>query len=95
MILVNTAAGHPGFTGFQSCSTCDKRLGISFSTEELALSTHVPGLISRPLIHAPLLLDTHTAIRRGDDSKLVNAFVRAYHRKYKDLGGKPPTLFPM
>jgi hypothetical protein len=56
---------------------------------------YAPGITCRPLIHAPLLLDTHTAIRRGDDSKLVNAFVRAYHRKYKDIAEEQPMLFPV
>jgi hypothetical protein len=56
---------------------------------------YAPGITCRPLIHAPLLLDTHTAIRRGDDSKLVNAFVRAYHRKYKDIAEEQPMLFPI
>jgi DNA-binding transcriptional LysR family regulator len=70
-------------------------LGISFSTQGLTHYMHAPGIICRPLTHAPLLLDTHTAIRRGDDSKLVNAFVRAYHRKYRDIAEEQPTLFPI
>jgi hypothetical protein len=57
-------------------------LGISFSTQGLTQFMYTPGIICRSLAHAPLLLDTHTAIRRGDDSKLVNTFVRAYHHKY-------------
>jgi DNA-binding transcriptional LysR family regulator len=70
-------------------------LGISFSTQGLTQFMYTPGIICRPLAHAPLLLDTHTAIRRGDDSKLANAFVRAYHRKYKDIAEEQPTLFPV
>ncbi len=70
-------------------------LGISFSTQGLTQFMYTPGIICRPLTHAPLLLDTHTAIRRGDDSKLANAFVRAYHRKYKDIAEEQPTLFPI
>jgi hypothetical protein len=70
-------------------------LGISFSTQGLTQYMYAPGITCRPLTHAPLLLDTHTAIRRGDDSKLVNAFVRAYHRKYKNIAEEQPTLFPV
>jgi DNA-binding transcriptional LysR family regulator len=70
-------------------------LGISFSTQGLTQYMYAPGITCRPLTHAPLLLDTHTTIRRGDDSKLVNAFVRAYHRKYKDIAEEQPMLFPI
>jgi DNA-binding transcriptional LysR family regulator len=70
-------------------------LGISFSTQGVTQFMYTPGIICRPLTHASLLLDTHTAIRRGDDSKLVNAFVRAYHRKYKDIAEEQPVLFPI
>jgi DNA-binding transcriptional LysR family regulator len=69
-------------------------IGISFSTQALARSVHAPGIVCRPLVHDQLVLDTHTAIRRGDDSKLVNAFVRAYHRKYKEEAANAPSLFP-
>ena len=69
-------------------------IGISFSTQALARSVYAPGIVCRPLLHEPLILDTHTAIRRGDDSKLVNAFVRAYHRKYKENVANAPSLFP-
>lgn len=68
-------------------------IGISFSTQALARSVHAPGIVFRPLVHEQLVLDTHTAIRRGDDSKLVNAFVRAYHRKYKEVTENTPSLF--
>lgn len=70
-------------------------VGISITTQGVARHTHEPGIICRPLSHSSLMLDTHTAIRRGDDSKLVNAFVRAYHRKHKELQAEEPTLFPM
>jgi len=69
-------------------------IGISFSTQALARSVHAPGIVCRPLVHEQLILDTHTAIRRGDDSKLVNAFARAYHRKYKEEAANAPSLFP-
>jgi DNA-binding transcriptional LysR family regulator len=70
-------------------------VGISFSAEGLARNTFVPGLTTRPLTHAPLLLDTHSAIRRADDSKLVNAFVRTFHRKHKELSGEPQMRLPL
>jgi len=69
-------------------------IGISFSTQALARSVHAPGIVCRPLVHEQLVLDTHTAIRRSDDSKLVNAFIRAYHRKYKENAAIAPSLFP-
>lgn len=68
-------------------------IGISFATQALAQCVYGPGLVSRPLVHEQLILETHTAIRKGDDSKLVNAFVRAYHRKYGDDAAKAPSLF--
>lgn len=69
-------------------------IGISFFTQALARSVHAPGIVCRPLVHEQLVLDTHTAIRRGDDSKLVNAFVRAYHRKHKEENANLSLLFP-
>lgn len=70
-------------------------VGISVTTQGLARHLHEPGITCRPLSHSSLMLDTHIAIRRGDDSKLVNAFVRAYVRKHKELPTKEPTLFPL
>jgi len=69
-------------------------IGISFATQTLARCVYAPGIVCRPLVHEQLILDTHTAIRRGHDSKLVNAFVLAYHRKYKEEAEKLPSLFP-
>lgn len=70
-------------------------VGISVTTQGLAWHMHEPGIVCRPLSHTSLMLDTHIAIRRGDDSKLVNAFVRAYIRKHKELQPEEPTLFPL
>ena len=70
-------------------------VGISFLTEGTVRHTHMPGLTCRPLTYAPLLLDTHIIIRRADDSKLVNAFVRMFHRKLKELPGEPQMRLPL
>jgi DNA-binding transcriptional LysR family regulator len=69
-------------------------VGISFATQALARDVYEPNLVCRPLVHEQLTLETHTAIRRGDDSKLVNAFARAFQRRYKDEVAKVPTLSP-
>jgi DNA-binding transcriptional LysR family regulator len=70
-------------------------VGISFMTQALARIVHASGIVCRSLAHEQLVLHTHTAIRRGDDSKLVNAFVRAYHRKHAEVAASMPSLFQL
>ena len=92
---INIRELHHILTPQESAYMVKTGLGISFTTQGVTQFMYTPGLICRPLTHAPLLLDTHTAIRRSDDSKLVNAFVRAYHRKFKDVVEEQPVLFSM
>lgn len=69
-------------------------LAVAFLPAGLAQQVQLSGAVCRPLADEALRIGTHTAIRRSDDSKLVNAFVRAYHRRYKEIQAKG-TLFPL
>ena len=70
-------------------------LAVAFLPAGLAEQVQLSGAVCRPLMDEALRIGTHTAIRRSDDSKLVNAFVRAYHRRYNEAQSMLPTLFPL
>jgi DNA-binding transcriptional LysR family regulator len=92
---INIRELHHILTSQEATYMVSAGVGISFLTQGTARQTHVSGLTCRPLTDAPLLLDTHTAIRHGDDSKLVNAFVRTFHRKHQELLAEPQMRLPL
>ena len=68
---------------------------VAFLPAGFAGQVSIPGAVCRPLIDDALRIGTYTALRRSDDSRLANAFVRAYHRRFKELQSNPQTLFPL
>jgi len=70
-------------------------LAVAFLPAGLAGQVSIPGAVCRPLMDDALRMGTYTALRRSDDSKLANAFVRAYHRRFGEVQTNLPTLFPL
>jgi DNA-binding transcriptional LysR family regulator len=71
------------------------RLAVAFLPTGFAEQVSIPGAVCRPLIDDAIRITTCTALRRSDDSKLANAFIRAYHRRFNEAQLVPPTLFPL
>lgn len=70
-------------------------LAVAFLPVGFAEQVSIRGAVCRPLVDDALRIGTYTALRRSDDSKLANAFVRAYHRRFNEAQLRPPTLFSL
>lgn len=86
---------HQIMTPHESACLVAGRLAVSFLPAGFAEQVSIPGVVCRPLADDALRIATYTALRRSDDSKLANAFVRGYHRRFNEAQSMPRTLFPL
>jgi DNA-binding transcriptional LysR family regulator len=73
---------HDIITAQQAVDLVWERVGVAIFTEPTARSFHPDGVVVKPLSDSSLRFETSVIMRGGDESKLVNEFVRAFLRKY-------------
>jgi DNA-binding transcriptional LysR family regulator len=73
---------HDIITVQQAVDLVSEHVGVAILTKPTARSLHADGVIIRPLSDTSLWFDTSVIMRAGDESRLVNEFVRAFLRKY-------------
>ena len=59
-----------------------EHVGVAILTKPTARSLHADGVVVRPLSDTSLWFETSVIMRAGDDSRLVNEFVRSFLRRY-------------
>jgi len=79
---------HDIITSQQAIELVSEHVGVAILTKPTARSLHADGVVVRPLSDTSLWFDTSVIMRAGDESRLVNEFVRSFLRKYA------PQRFP-
>jgi hypothetical protein len=64
-------------------------VGVAILTKPAARDFHADRVVVKPLSDESLQFETSVIMRAGDDSRLVNEFVRAFLRKHA-LHRRPP-----
>jgi DNA-binding transcriptional LysR family regulator len=83
---------HDILTAQQAVELVSEHVGIAILTKPTARSLHVDGVVVKPLFHTSLWFDTSVIMRAGDDSRLVNEFVRSFLRKYAPQHLQPTQM---
>ena len=73
-----------------------EHVGVAILTKPTALGFRAEGVVVRPLSDASLCFQTCAIMRKADDSRLTNEFVRSFLRRYADQRRPPkPTELPL
>jgi DNA-binding transcriptional LysR family regulator len=80
---------HDIITPQQAVELVSEHVGVAILTKPTARSLHADGVVVKPLSDTSLWFETSVIMRAGDDSRLVNEFVRSFLRKYA-----PQRLLP-
>jgi hypothetical protein len=73
---------HDIITPQQAVELVSEHVGVAILTKPTARTLHADGVLVKPLSDTSLWFDTSVIMRAGDESRLVNEFVRAFLRKY-------------
>ena len=80
---------HDIITAQQAVELVSEHVGVAILTKPTARTLHADGVVVRPLSDTSLWFDTSVIMRAGDESRLVNEFVRSFLRRYA-----PQRLLP-
>src|SRR5208337_1893228 len=73
---------HDIITAQQAVELVSEHVGVAILTKPTARSLHADGVVVKPLSDTSLWFDTSVIMRAGDESRLVNEFVRSFLRQY-------------
>ena len=83
---------HDIFTAQQAVDLVSEHVGVAILTKPAARNVHADGVVVKPLADKLLWFETSVIMRAGDDSRLVNEFVRSFLRKYAPRHLAPKQL---
>jgi len=83
---------HDIITAQQAVELVSEHVGVAILTKPTARSLHADGVIIRPLSDTSLWFDTSVIMRAGDESRLVNEFVRSFLRQYAPQRLQPKQM---
>jgi DNA-binding transcriptional LysR family regulator len=83
---------HDIITPQQAIELVSEHVGVAILTKPTARSLHADGVVVRPLSDTSLWFDTSVIMRAGDESRLVNEFVRSFLRKYAPQRFQPKQM---
>jgi DNA-binding transcriptional LysR family regulator len=83
---------HDIITPQQAVELVSEHVGVAILTKPTARSLHADGVVVRPLSDTSLWFDTSVIMRAGDESRLVNEFVRSFLRKYAPQRVQPKQM---
>ena len=75
---------HDIITPQEAVHLVSEHVGVAILTKPTALGFRAEGVVVRPLSDASLCFQTCVIMRKEDDSRLTNEFVRSVLRKYAD-----------
>ena len=73
---------HDVITAQQAVHLVSEHVGVSILAQPTPVGASAEGVVVKPLSDASLWFDTSVIMRAGDESRLVNEFVRSFLRKY-------------
>jgi len=73
---------HDIITAQQAIDLVSEHVGVAILTKPTGRGFHADGVVVKPLCDTSLWFETCVIMRAGDDSRLVNEFVRSFLRKY-------------
>jgi DNA-binding transcriptional LysR family regulator len=73
---------HDIITPQQAVELVAEHVGVAILTKPTTRSLQADGVVVRPLSDTSLCFETSVIMRAGDDSRLVNEFVRTFLRKH-------------
>jgi DNA-binding transcriptional LysR family regulator len=74
--------GHDIITPQEAVHLVSEHVGVAILTKPTALGFRAEGVVVRPLSDASLCFQTFVIMRKDDDSRLTNEFVRSFLRRY-------------
>jgi DNA-binding transcriptional LysR family regulator len=84
--------GHDIITPQEAVHLVSEHVGVAILTKPTALGFRVEGVVVRPLSDASLCFPTCVIMRKEDDSRLTNEFVRSFLRRYGDQRRPPKPI---
>ncbi len=83
---------HDIITPQQAVELVSEHVGVAILTKPTARDLHADGVVVKPLSDTSLWFDTSVIMRAGDESRLVNEFVRSFLRKYAPQRLQPKQM---
>ena len=74
---------HNVITAQQAVHLVSEHVGVAILTQTMALDLNAEGIVVRPLSDTSLRFETCVIMRKDDDSRIANEFVRAFIRRYE------------
>src|SRR5271168_3895092 len=84
--------GHDINTPQEAVHLVSEHVGVAILTKPTALGFRAEGVVVRPLSDASLRFQTCVIMRKDDDSRLTNEFVRSFLRRYADQRRPPKPI---
>jgi DNA-binding transcriptional LysR family regulator len=73
---------HDAVTAEQAVQLVSERVGVGIVTQPSTLALRTKGVVLKPFSNKSLWYETCVIMRKNDDSRLTNQFVRSFLRKY-------------
>jgi DNA-binding transcriptional LysR family regulator len=73
---------HDAVTAEQAVQLVSEQVGVGIVTKPKALDSRTKNVVLKPFSDKSLCFETFVIMRKGDDSRLTNQFVRSFLRKY-------------
>jgi len=79
-------------TAQQAVHLVSEHVGVAILTQPAALGFRAEGVVVKPLSDTSLCFQTCVIMRKDDDSRLTNEFVRSFLRRYADQRRPPKPI---
>jgi DNA-binding transcriptional LysR family regulator len=83
---------HDIITPQEAVHLVSEHVGVAVLTKPTGLGFRAEGVVVRPLSEASLCFQTCVIMRKDDDSRLTNEFVRSFLRRYADQRRPPKPI---
>ena len=83
---------HDAVTAEQAVQLVSEQVGVGIVTKPNALDSRTKNVVLKPFSDKSLWFETFVIMRKGDDSRLTNQFVRSFLRKF---AVQPPSATQM
>ena len=74
---------HAAVTAEQAVQLVSEQVGVGIMSKPHPLAFRAKGVVLKPFSEKSLWFETYVVMRKDDDSRLTNQFVRFFLRKFK------------
>ena len=74
---------HAAVTSEQAVQLVSEQVGVGIISKPHPLAFRAKGVVLKPLSEKSLWFETYVVIRKDDDSRLTNQFIRSLLRKFE------------